>query len=97
MVVRTGFTVYSKIPRCPLIFGHDCIWKMPGKCQDARFFKNSPLIQTLLICGDGHLLSVSDYPPLPWLLPQFRDNGHLTPVQRHYNVRHAFEREFGLL
>lgn len=52
--------------------------------------------------GNGHILGDSAYPNLSLLLMPFRDNGHLTPVQKQYNNVHAsiccsVERAFGLL
>lgn len=75
----------------------------PGKVHDARVFKHSPLFQTgQELCENGHLLGDSAYPNIPWLITPFRDNGHLTQVQRRYNIIHSsirssVERAFGLL
>lgn len=75
----------------------------PGKVHDARVFHHSKLFENgPELCGDGHLLGDSAYPNLSWLLTPFRDNGHLTEVQTHYNYTHSsirstVERAFGLL
>lgn len=75
----------------------------PGKVHDARVFRHSKLFENgPELCGDGHLLGDSAYPNLSWLLTPFRDNGHLTEVQTHYNYTHSsirstVERAFGLL
>jgi hypothetical protein len=75
----------------------------PGKVHDARVFRRSPLYHSLQqMCGDGHILADSAYPNLPWVLAPFRDNGQLTPVQRHFNrvhasIRSTVERAFAVL
>ena len=52
--------------------------------------------------GDSHILGDAAYPVLPWLLTPFRDNGHLSVKQAHYNnkqsvARCKIERAFALL
>lgn len=52
--------------------------------------------------GNTHLLGDKAYPCLPQLLTPFRDNGHLTDAQRHFNfllsrTRNCIERAFCLL
>ncbi|XP_061195126.1 putative nuclease HARBI1 [Saccostrea echinata] len=75
----------------------------PGKVHDARIFHNSPLfIHGQALCREGHLLGDSAYPNLTWLLTPFRDNGHLTEAQNHFNYVHSsirsnVERAFGIL
>lgn len=75
----------------------------PGKVHDAKVFRNSPIAEHLQrLCGEGHILGDSAYPNLPYLLTPFRDNGHLTHIQKSYNRVHASirvtaERAFGLL
>jgi len=48
------------------------------------------------------IIGDSAYPLLPWLVPPFRDNGHLTAQQSEFNFLHsstriAIERAFGYL
>ena len=75
----------------------------PGKVHDARVFRQSDLSESgPTLCGDDHILGDSAYPSLPFLLTPFTDNGHLTQIQRRYNVTHAkirsvVERAIGLL
>ena len=75
----------------------------PGKVHDARVLRKSPLFQTgQHLCRDSHILGDSAYPNLPWLLTPFRDNGHLTDIQKGYNKIHSsircnVERAFGIL
>ena len=75
----------------------------PGKVHDARVFRQSHIsVSGPALCGDDHILGDSAYPNLPFLLTPFKDNGHLTPVQRKYNITHArirslVERAIGLL
>ena len=45
---------------------------------------------------------LSAYPLMKWLRAPYKDNGHLTVAQRHYNICHAktrrvIERAFALL
>jgi len=58
--------------------------------------------QELLFSDKTFLLGESAYPSLPWLVPPFQDNGHLTPQQVEFNYIHsstrmAIERAFGQL
>jgi hypothetical protein len=76
----------------------------PGKVHDARVFKNSPLYSKgpTLCSGNRHILGDSAYPNLPWLLVPFKDNGHLSGAQVHFNkvhssIRSTVERAFALL
>ncbi|XP_018400004.1 PREDICTED: putative nuclease HARBI1 [Cyphomyrmex costatus] len=61
----------------------------PGSVHDARVFKESPLYESLQeICSDGsYLLGDSAYPCLRNLIVLYRDTGHLTQAQRHFNQR----------
>jgi len=48
------------------------------------------------------ILSDSAYPSLPWLVPPFRNNDHLTAQQLEFNYLHsstrmAIEKAFGVL
>lgn len=52
--------------------------------------------------GETHLVGDKAYPCLPTLMVPFRDDGHLTQNQRHFNyklsaVRSVIERSFALL
>lgn len=58
--------------------------------------------QELLFPDKTFLLGDSAYPSLPWLVPPFRDNGHLTPQEVEFNYIHSstrmtIERAFGQL
>ncbi|KAI4468119.1 hypothetical protein MML48_2g00012656 [Holotrichia oblita] len=79
---------------------------MPGKCHDARVFRNSPLFHKMsekdLIPHDFHLLGDSAYPLLPNLMVPFRDNGQLNDQERNFNYklnscRSKIEQAFGRL
>jgi len=80
----------------------------PGSFHDARVFRRSLLYETaltdkrILFPGETFLLGDSVYPSLPWLVPPFRDNGHLTPQQTEFNFIHSstritVEKAFGQL
>ncbi|XP_023214767.1 putative nuclease HARBI1 [Centruroides sculpturatus] len=78
-----------------------------GSTRDARVFHTSPLGQRLandpnFIPSDYHLLGDSAYPCTVNLLTPFRDNGHLSPQEKHYNYVHSstrvvIEQAFGIL
>lgn len=81
---------------------------MPGRVHDARVFRNSPLYDEIttenayFISPNMHLLGDSAYPLLPNLMVPFKDNGHLTARQHHYNTvlsscRSKIEQAFGRL
>ncbi|XP_018360830.1 PREDICTED: putative nuclease HARBI1 [Trachymyrmex cornetzi] len=61
----------------------------PGSVHDARVFKESPLYKSLQeICSDGsYLLGDRAYPCLKNLIIPYRDTGHLTRAQKHFNQR----------
>lgn len=67
----------------------------PGSLHDARVFRRSFLYERasmnkeMLFPGQTFLLGDSAYPSLQWLVPTFRDNGHLTPQQRQFNYMHS--------
>lgn len=78
----------------------------PGSLHDARVFRRSPLFQAAnantrtLFPNTTFLLGDSAYPSLSWLVPPFRNNGHLTPHQVEFNYIHSstrmsVERGFG--
>lgn len=78
----------------------------PGSLHDARVFRRSLLYETastdkrILFPDETLLLGDSAYPLLSWLVPPFRDNGHLTPEQNEFNFMHSstrivVERAFG--
>lgn len=76
----------------------------PGRQHDARVFRNSPLFGQIndLVSGEYHLLGDAAYPLKNNLITPFRDNGHLTSRQHHFNTRLSsarvtIERTFGLL
>lgn len=70
----------------------------PGSLHDARIFRRSELYYAanadngVLFPGNTFLLGDSAYPSLPWLVPPFKDNGHLTPQQREFNFIHSSTR-----
>jgi len=80
----------------------------PGSFHDARVFRRSLLYETamtdkrILFPDETFLLGDSAYPSLPWLVPPFRDNGHLTRQQTEFNFIHSstritVEKAFGQL
>ncbi|XP_039313249.1 putative nuclease HARBI1 [Solenopsis invicta] len=80
----------------------------PGSLHDARVLRRSPLYQTAvhnketLFPENTFILGDSAYASLSWLVPPFRDNGHLTPQQKEFNFLHSstrmvIERAFGYL
>ena len=81
----------------------NCFVGWPGSCHDSRVLKNSDLWDNgQRWCGEKHLIGDGGFPLTSWLLTPFRDTGHLTPVQRHYNfclssTRQVIERSFSLL
>lgn len=77
----------------------------PGSLHDARVLRKSSLyskLQNPEFYGDKFLIGDSAYPSTEWLVPPFRDNGHLSANQKEFNFRHsstriAVEHAFGLL
>ena len=61
----------------------------PGCVHDARVLRNSLLYQKaeqgMLMDQNSYLFGDSGYPLKPWLVTPFRDNGHLTQLQRRFN------------
>lgn len=85
-----------------------CTVGFPGSTHDARVFRNSDLGKKIdetpeaLFPMDSHLLGDCAYKNTTYMLTPFRDNGHLSQMQRHYNfklssTRVAIEQAFGLL
>lgn len=80
----------------------------PGSLHDARvlrrfFFYNAANDnKEMLFSQNTFIIGDSAYPSLPWLVPPFRDNGHLTPQQTEFNymlssTKVAVEKAFGML
>lgn len=80
----------------------------PGSAHDARVFRNSDLGKKLqenpaAVCPhNSHILADSAYRNTNYVLTPFRDNGHLTQLQKQYNYKHSatrvyIEQSFGLL
>ena len=80
----------------------------PGSLHDARVLRRFPLYEDScnniedLFLNNTFLIGDSAYPLLSWLVPPFRDNGHLTRQQRKFNylqssTRMVVEKAFGLL
>ena len=73
-----------------------------GSCHDARVLRKSNLWENgHEQCGQAHVIGDAAYPLREWLMTPFRDNGHLTPKQRHFNTRLSttrvtIERAFGI-
>lgn len=74
--------------------------------HDARVFKNSPLARYIEVNEyfpfDLHMIADAAYTIHPRVIVPFRDNGHLTELQKNFNfclssTRMAIERVFGLL
>lgn len=63
-----------------------CFTGWPGSCHDSRVLRNSDLWQNgHNLCMDDHIIGDGGFPLKEWLMTPYRDNGHLTPQQRHYN------------
>ncbi|XP_011859149.1 PREDICTED: putative nuclease HARBI1 [Vollenhovia emeryi] len=80
----------------------------PGSLHDARVLRRSLLYDTAqndtenIFPNETCIIGDSAYPLLPWLVPPFRDNGHLTAQQTEFNFLHSstrmpVERAFGYL
>ncbi|XP_036342426.1 protein ANTAGONIST OF LIKE HETEROCHROMATIN PROTEIN 1-like [Rhagoletis pomonella] len=60
----------------------------PGSSHDSWVFQNSPIFQKLSsYCGDYYLLGDSAYPCTQYVITPYKDNGHLTPAQKNFNVK----------
>lgn len=77
----------------------------PGSLHDSRVLRKSPLYKTastdraMLFPDKTFLLGDSGYPSLPWLVPPYKDNGHLSAQQTEFNymissTRISVERAF---
>ncbi|XP_067143869.1 putative nuclease HARBI1 [Centruroides vittatus] len=62
-----------------------------GSVHDARVFRCSKLGRSLstLVPPKYHLLGDSAYPLQEQLITPFRDNGHLSPQQLNFNLKHS--------
>lgn len=80
----------------------------PGSLHDARVLRRSLLYEISqddmesIFPNRTCIIGDSAYPLLPWLVPPFRDNGHLTAQQSEFNFLHSstrmpVERVFGYL
>jgi len=78
----------------------------PGSLHDQKVFRQSEVAAYLnneeKFLFDSHLVGDSAYELHQHLLVPFKDNGHLTAAQKHYNFRHSsarvvVERCFALL
>jgi hypothetical protein len=88
------------------IFTH-CYTGHVGSVHDARVFRNSALARCIKVPNeyfpfDTHIIADAAYAIHPHVMVPFRDNGHLTVLQKNYNfclssTRMAIERAFGLL
>ncbi|XP_046571001.1 putative nuclease HARBI1 [Haliotis rubra] len=77
-----------------------------GSVHDARMFRNSPLALHLarpdVLPPNAHIIGDGAYPLQISLMTPFRDNGHLSDLQKKYNRIHSsartvIERSFALL
>lgn len=81
----------------------NCFWGYAGSCHDARVLRNSDLWNYgLEVCNGNHIIADGAYPLRRWLMTPYRDNGHLSQEQKHFNYllsanRVVIERAFGLL
>lgn len=86
----------------------DVLVGWPGSAHDARVWKNSPIYDRLktsghmLLPSNAHILGDSAYPCDTFIMCPFRDNGHLTSKQKHFNAvlsstRVIIEQAFGCL
>ena len=77
----------------------------PGSVHDARVYRNSPVNEYFSnghLADNLHIVGDSAYPLSMNMMVPYRDNGHLTDIQKKYNKHHstsriAIERAFGLL
>lgn len=81
----------------------NCFCGYAGSCHDARVLRNSDLWNYgLEVCNGNHIIADGAYPLRRWLMTPYRDNGHLSQEQKHFNYmlsanRVVIERAFGLL
>ncbi|XP_019698314.1 putative nuclease HARBI1 [Harpegnathos saltator] len=88
------------------VFTH-CYAGHVGSMHDARVFRNSALAHYIetpneYFLLDSHIIADSAYAIHPHVIVPFKDNGHLTALQKNYNfclssTRMPIERAFGLL
>lgn len=65
----------------------------PGSVHDSRVFNNSPVKTTLeTLPPEYHLIGDSAYALNEYLLVPFRDNGHLTTLEKRFNKVHSSTR-----
>ncbi|XP_031354630.1 putative nuclease HARBI1 isoform X1 [Photinus pyralis] len=83
-----------------------CFTGYPGAVHDQRVFQNSDLPEFFRndtqFPDDVHILGDAAYKLHKHLMVPFKDNGHLTDIQKNFNMCHsstrmAIERAFGLL
>ncbi|XP_039670696.1 uncharacterized protein si:ch73-257c13.2 [Perca fluviatilis] len=100
-IILTGFCD-SERRFCHVNVGH------PGSWHDARAFRYTDVARQLelnpqaLVLEGMHIIDDSAYPLSLHLMKPYRDNGHLTVRQRHFNrklnaARVAIEHAFGIL
>lgn len=81
----------------------NCFCGYAGSCHDARVLRNSDLWNYgLEVCNGNHIIADGAYPLGRWLMTPYRDNGHLSQEQKHFNYllsdnRVVIERALGLL
>lgn len=103
------FNIFSLQAVCDhrLLFTH-CYAGEVGSQHDAKVLKNSEVWTYMheqteeMFPDDTHILGDKAYPCLPKLITPYKENGHLTHQQRHFNymlssTRSTIERAFGLL
>ncbi|XP_018358625.1 PREDICTED: putative nuclease HARBI1 [Trachymyrmex cornetzi] len=73
-----------------------CYIGHPGSVHDQRIFRQSEVATFLNIeekfPNNSHLIGDAAYELHEHLLVPFKDNGHLSDVQKHYNFRHSSAR-----
>ena len=81
----------------------NCFCGYAGSCHDARVLGNSDLWNYgLEVCNGNHIIADGAYPLRRWLMTPYRDSGHLSQEQKHFNYLLSaymvvIERAFGLL
>lgn len=80
----------------------DCYAGEAGSVHDACLFRRSQISHSLVLPPEGHLLGDCAYSLTTKLLVPFKDNGHLTEIQKWYNKKHSqtrviIENAFALL
>lgn len=103
-VNRKGFhsVLLQAVCREDMRFTH-IVAGWPGSCHDARVLRNCDLWNDgEAMCRNAHIIGDAAYPLRTWLITPYRDNGHLTGQQKHFNTclsttRVTVERAFGML